>query len=168
MVQYILPEVGIKAGTVFGFGVTFPTKEGEESGEWAENEEQKMFDLRTVDADSMLIYCMDADGKEIFLSAVTYNNDGFAEPRQTTYRPGETAKPENLAETGSLTLPFAPNYLYTGPLDGTRTLLLEALADPSNFEGSNVPYKINTSKASDVRTSFLFASALIALAFIFA
>lgn len=122
-----------------------------------------MFDLKTVDADSILIYCLDADGKEIFLSAVTYHNDGFAEPRQAAYRPGETSLPENLAEKGSLALAFAPNYLYTGPLEGARTTLLEALADPSNFKGSKVPYKINTSKARDVRTSFVLASALMAL-----
>jgi endonuclease I len=156
--QYILPATGIKAGAVFGYGVTFPSQEGE----WAETEEQKMFDLRTVAADSMLVYCMDADGRENFLSAVTYNNDGFGSG------PGQTSLPENLVEIGSLALQFAPNYLYTGPLNGTRTALLEALSNASNFKGSKVPYEINTSTANDVRASLLFASALIALAVIFA
>lgn len=144
--------------------MTFPLQKGE----WIDSEEQTKFDLRTINADSMLIYCINADGKEIFLSALTYNNDGFAEPRQTSYSPGETSLPDNLEEAGSLALAFAPNYLYTGPLNGTRTTLLQAFADPLNFEGSTVPFDINTSKASDLRTSLLFASALMAIAAVFA
>jgi hypothetical protein len=159
LLQYIIPDDGVKAGTVFGYGVKFPLQEGE----WADSEELKKFDLRTTSADSMLVYCINADGKENFLSALTYNDNGFAEPQQTSYEPGETSVPENLAETGSLALAFAPNYLYTGPLNGTRATLLEALGDPVNFEGSDVPYKINTSKASDLRTYLCFAMTLMAV-----
>lgn len=127
-----------------------------------ESDEEKMFDMRTVDSDSLLIYCMNADGKEIFLSAVTYNDDGFAEQGKSSYSPGETSVPEELQEAGNLALPFAPHYLYNGPLEGIREDLLKAFADPSNFEGSSIPFEINTSKAS-ARTQFLCTLVFVAI-----
>lgn len=125
-----------------------------------------MFDLRTVDADSLLVYCMNADGKEIFLSAVTYSDNGFVEPGQSSYKQGETSLPEELQDSGNLALPFAPHYLYNGPLQGVREELLEALGNPSNFQGSDVPYEINTSAAL-VLTPLLASLILVATTVMF-
>lgn len=150
--QYIIPEGGIKAGSTFGYGVTFPGQ----NGEWLESDEEVLFDLSTVGSDSMLVYCLNANAKPVFLSAVTYNDNGFAEPGKVSYNTGETALPETLKDTGSLSLPFAPYYLYKGPLEGKRDALLLAFSDPSNFQGSLVPFAIDTSASSATYNSVSF------------
>jgi hypothetical protein len=139
----MIPVDGIKAGSVFGYGVTFP----DQSGEWAESEEEKKFDLSTIGPDSLLIYCLNADNKPFFLSALTYNGN-FSEPGQLSYDPSETSLPAALAEIGGLALPFAPNYLYAGSTDkGRREELLEAFYNPTNFQGSLISFEIKTSAA---------------------
>jgi hypothetical protein len=155
----VIPEVGVKAGSVFGYGVTFP----EQSGEWRESEEEKKFDLSTIGPDSLLIYCLNADDKPFFLSALTYNGN-FSEPGQLSYDPGETSLPSELAEIGGLALPFASNYRYSGSTDkGRRDDLLAAFYDPTNFEGSIVAFEISTSAAGLSSASSCAMSLLLGL-----
>lgn len=152
LLQYLIPEEGIKAGSIFGYGILFPGQ----NGEWLESAEETSFDLSTVGPDSMLLYCLNAIDKPVFLSAITYNDNGFANAGEPSYATGETSLPETLAATGSLSLPFAPNYMYVGPLEGKRDTLLVAFSDSSNFQGSLVPFEIetNASEASSFTMSF--------------
>jgi hypothetical protein len=139
--QYIIPKAGIKAGSTFGYGVTMK----DQSGEWAESEEEKLFDLSAIGPDSLLVYCMTSDKKPFFLSALANNDRGFSEPGQLSYDLSETALPNELAEFGGLVLPFAPNYYYAGSKEGKRDELLEAFYNPANFQGSPVSFEIDTS-----------------------
>jgi len=131
----------LQAGDVFGYNVKFPLDEGE----W---EMTGAFELSVDSPDNMLVYCLNADEKPIFLSAVT-TNGAFSEPGLDSYTANETALPENLAVDGNLALPFEPNYLYTGPREVTnREEMVAAFKDPINYAGRNTPYSIITSGAA--------------------
>lgn len=134
--QYILPEGGQLPGSLFGYGVTFPLQQGT----WSEAD-GSLFDLSSV-ADNIFVYCIDADNRPVFLNAITYGSWGLVAPSQDTDDYAATTLPP-ISGWGSLALPWASNFLYTGPKTGTKTELLTAFAHPGNYQGSLVPYTID-------------------------
>lgn len=97
------------------------------------------FDL-SIGGDSILIYCMNADGEPHFITAFTYANGGFAEPGQDedTYSFDRTSLPDDFVEYGFVAVPFLQNYRYVGPSSNPRkneSLIEYARAE--NYEGSN-------------------------------
>lgn len=111
------------------------------------------------------MYCVNADDKPVFLNAITYDKAGFvARGSQEKYNYSTTSLPP-MYGWGSLALPFAPNYLYEGPKEGTKTELLAAFANPDNYRGSNIPYTINTSASNSV-VSVVFATVLLVASFL--
>lgn len=108
----------------------------------------------------MFVYCINADDKPVFLNALTYNEDGFVETGLDSYDFQNTALPPIYGE-GSLALPFAPSYLYVGPQEGTKSELLAAFSDPGNYQGSLIPYTINTSSAWSLRSVVALAMSVL-------
>lgn len=154
MTQYFLPEGGQRPGDLFGYGVKFP----KQKGTWSDSE-GSLFDLNSVAGDNIFVYCINADDKPVFLNAITYDKAGFVAPSQDTYDYATTTLPP-MYGWGSLALPFAPNYLYEGPKEGTKTELLAAFANPDNYRGSSIPYTINTSDSNSI-VSVVFATVLL-------
>jgi hypothetical protein len=141
-VQYSIPQGGLAAGQIFAYGVQFP----QDKGTW-QPVNGGTFDLSATVPDNIIIYCMNADDKPHFLSALIYNTAGFQKAGAESYNFSETSMPASLAVHGALVLPFAPNYLYQGIRQGDKVELLAAFSDPANYKGSNVPYNIVTSAA---------------------
>lgn len=155
----MIPQDGVRAGSVFGYGVTFP----DQSGKWRDSEDEKKFDLSTIGPDSLLIYCLTSDNKPFFLSALTYNGN-FSDAGKLSYDPSETSLPSELADVGGLALPFASNYLYNGPtVEGKRDELLAAFYNPTNFQGSIVAFEIDTSSAAGISPAICAMSLILGL-----
>jgi hypothetical protein len=167
--QYSIPKGGISAGRIFAYGVQFPS----DMGTW-EIVDDSTFDLSTTKPDNTFIYCLNADDKPHFLHAMIYSDEGFApsaaagsqnetSTAESTFDVSQTSLPESLTATGSLVLPFAPNYLYEGIREGDKVELIAAFLDPANFKGSNTPYDIITSGVASGVSGRVLASLLAAI-----
>jgi hypothetical protein len=86
--------------------------------------------------DSILTYCLDGNDRPVFLSGFTYIEGGWAEPGLSDYGPGTSSLPDRLVETGSVAVPFFPNYEYIGTSLGSQEAMLEALSNETNYAGS--------------------------------
>ena len=110
---------------------------------------QGKFDIAVNNtADNMLVYCLDADEKPHFISAITTNNGAFTEAGKASYTVSETALPQDLVDNGNLALPQELNFLYIGSREGDRPELVAAFKDPANYQGRSTPYSIVTSGAA--------------------
>jgi hypothetical protein len=130
--QFNIPEGGIAAGSIFGYGEGSPFAD-----QWEEAE--GLFDL-SVAGDQFFLYCLDADDKPHFLTGFSYNGD-WADAAELALRAevplDQSALPEDLFEFGSVALPHADNHLYIGNLTGRTDELLMEFMDPANYEPSD-------------------------------
>jgi hypothetical protein len=130
--QFNIPEGGIKAGDIFGYGDGSPYSEYWESPEG-------LFDL-SVAGDQFFLYCLDADDLPHFITGFSYNGAWMeAEDIQALEEVplDKSALPEDLFELGAVFVPHADNHLYTGIVSANKTDLLLAFMDPSNYEASD-------------------------------
>jgi hypothetical protein len=153
--QFNIPEGGIAAGSIFGYGDGSPYSEQWESPEG-------LFDL-SVAGDQFFLYCLDADDLPHFITGFSYNGAWMeAEDIQALEEVplDKSALPEDLFELGAVFLPHADNHIYTGNLTGSTTDLLLEFMDSSNYEASDaLRYGLVKEGESDARNMF---SALVA------
>ena len=92
------------------------------------------------DGDTILLYCMNADGHPHFLNGYTFAEGGWAEPGLSAdeYGTARSALPEALETQGSVALPHFNNYVFAAdPRGKTRADLLTVFANASNYMGRN-------------------------------
>ena len=163
--QYSIPDGGLPAGGVFGYNVDFPN----DDGEW---EMEGTFDIGANNtADNLIVYCLDADMKPHFLSAITTAGAFTEASSSASFTVSDTVLPQDLVQNGNLALPQQRNYLYIGSRDlGDRSDLLAAFKDPANYEGRSNAYNIVTSggmtawkQMTTIATLFLTMTAPLAL-----
>jgi endonuclease I len=153
--QFNIPEGGIEAGIIFGYGEGSPY-----SDQWEEAE--GLFDL-SVGGDQLFLYCLDADELPHFITGFSFNGD-WADAQDIAALDevplGQSALPEDLFEFGSVALPHADNNLYIGTFEGTRAVLLTAFMNPVNYEQSNdLRYELDSNRNSG---AFSIFSAVVA------
>ena len=155
--EYTIGTGGLAPGTLFGYGLSFP----DDNGAW---EYTGSFDLSTSFSDNLLLYCLDENEEPHFLLALTYNGN-FSDPNLDEYTFSETALPLNLVDVknASLALPFFPNYIYKGRDDGTKDQLLEEFSNATNYEGSLLPYEIDTTATATSRVASKLLPMMVAL-----
>jgi hypothetical protein len=126
ILQFIIPDEGVKAGRSFGYGATSPL-----NSQW-ELVENTVFDLG-INGDQLLVYCLDADNKPNFLWGFSYNGD-WSEPGLADYGTNMSALPDSLAKLGHTTLPHKDNCLYNGTQSGRKTDLQASFMNVSNWD----------------------------------
>jgi hypothetical protein len=117
---------------VFGFGF------GKDSVGWSND---TAFDLG-ISGDTILTYCINADGTPIFLHGMSYAKDGWANDSLTSDEYGleRSALPVELQQFGygSVQLPYHQNNVYNGTSQGLeKQELLVLFAQLNNYMGSN-------------------------------
>lgn len=171
--QFTVPETSIGVnGKIFkgiGVGSLFSYGFGEDDDkQWALVEENSVFNLN-VGGDTVLVYCLNADGSPHFLSGFSYAPDGWLEPGLTAEEYGgiDSSLPDELSVNGSVAVPYFQNYMYAGESSSitTKEELVQAFGNPSNYEGQNeIPYLMPTvtSEAWSLSTKQLTLSTTIA------
>lgn len=126
-----MPET-LRAGSVFGFGDATLIPLGES---W-ESVGSGSFAL-AVGGDSVIVYCLnEGDGDYHHLGALMIGRWSHGSTWGLSAR--DSQLPEELDIIGGMAIAAGwDNVLYVGPTSGTRSDLLDALADASNWEGSN-------------------------------
>jgi hypothetical protein len=130
--QFNIPEGGVGAGVIFGYGDGSPM-----SDQWEDPE--GLFDL-SVTGDQLFLYCLDADDLPHFITGFSYNGPWMeAEDIQALDEVplDQSALPEDLFEVGAVFLPHGDNHIYVGNLTGSPADLLLEYMDPSNYEASD-------------------------------
>ena len=137
-----IPVGGINAGSIFSYESAVGFATHQLGDKWVS--EAGSFALLAT-GEAIFVYCLD-DGPDdtpsvpVFLTAMTYSNDGWSQPNATTFSTGQSALPSDLPPTAVLTLSHKDNYLYVGPRNGTLADLRLALSDGSNstyWDGDN-------------------------------
>jgi hypothetical protein len=120
------------------------------------------FDL-SISGDTILTYCISADGNPIFLHGLSYVDGGWANESLTAEEYGleRSAVPIELVQFGygSVELPYLQNFVYNGTSQGVEKKdLLLLFAQAGNYMGSNtIRYQMpqlegsSTSGAASVR-----------------
>ena len=124
---------GISAGTIFGYGtdLQFGNEWQSISGSFALSET----------GDTVILYTMSYDGQIQHLSAYANTGGEWTDPGLTSdqYDTKHSALPESLrsAGLGIVSVPhYEKNYLYVGPVTGTKEYLQDAIQKQWNWEGS--------------------------------
>lgn len=118
---------------MFGFGF------GLDSVEWTND---TAFDLG-ISGDTILTYCMSADGIPTFIHGLSYAKEGWANATLSAdaYGLERSSLPAELSQFGygSVQVPYHQNLVYNGTSQGLEKQdLLQEFAKPSNYAGSNV------------------------------
>jgi endonuclease I len=157
--QFNIPEGGIAAGKIFGYGDGSPFSE-----QW-ENPEG-LFDL-SVAGDQFFLYCLDADDLPHFITGFSYNGAWMEaeDIRALEEVPlDKSALPEDLFELGAVFLPHGDNHIYTGEVAGSTAELLLQFMDPLNYEASNaLRYGLVDQDGSGARSLFSALVTLVAM-----
>lgn len=140
--EFIIPQEGILAGTIFGFGEPSPFWQN-----WTEFDDggDFLFDIQTA-GDNLFLYCLDADNLPNIINGWT-NSEAWLEPGLTVdeYGSNASAVPEQLLNDGSVALRHADNCIYAGPSrvgDGqvlTQAELREFLITPTFWDCQDDP-----------------------------
>lgn len=160
---------GLCLGQIFSYGFEA------DKGLWTPVDDTKVLDLG-IRGDTILTYCLDADGQPHFIHGFSYAEAGWAEPGLEDYGSDKSSVPVNLIVNGpfnltvnaSIELPFFKNYIYTGTPHATKkTVLLDAFSRPESYKGSNeirntLPEQSSSSNTS-ARVSLLAALAALVL-----
>jgi hypothetical protein len=123
---------------VYGFGF------GNDKVVWTND---SAFDLG-ISGDTLLTYCLSADGNPIFLHGLSYADGGWANASLTADEYGleRSAVPAELVQFGygSVELPYVQNNVYNGTSQGlVKRELLTEFANATNYMGSNeIRYEI--------------------------
>jgi hypothetical protein len=123
---------------VFGFGF------GKDAVTWTND---SAFDLG-ISGDTILTYCLSADGNPIFLHGLSYADGGWvnASLAADEYGLEKSSVPFELLQFGygSVELPYFQNNVYNGTSQGlVKRELLTEFANASNYMGSNdIRYEI--------------------------
>ena len=123
---------GWAPGSIFSYG--FAADEGDfrkyGSGNFNLNNDGK--------GDTILTYCLNADGLPHFLSAFSFAGD-FAKAglSASDYGQAKSALPSQLAEFGNVALPVFKNYYYMGPTEAFKNELVVAYGNASNYNGTD-------------------------------
>ena len=127
--QLTVPPGGIFRGSVFGYG--------EESSLLFNNEWQGSGSFAlAAGGDSVMAYCEANDGSVNLLSAV--NSGSWASNGDTDLTSNESQLPFQLQNVGAVAIDSGlDNVLYEGITQGSKTRLLQEMANPSNWGGSN-------------------------------
>jgi hypothetical protein len=136
--QLVLTE-GLSAGSVFGLGDSALIPFG---GSW-KSVGSGSFAL-AVDGDSVIVYCLSEDsGDYNHLGALIV---GQWSPENTSEMSSNDSQlPEALQSIGAIEIEEGwDNVMYTGSNYGTKSELLLALADQSNWLGSNTEQSVYT------------------------
>ena len=128
-----LPKSGISAGTIFGYGTDLQF-----GNEWQSI--GGSFALAET-GDTVILYTMTNDGQIQHLSAYANTGGEWTDPGLTSdqYDTKHSALPESLrsAGLGIVSVPhYEKNYLYVGPVTGTKEYLQDAIQKQWNWEGS--------------------------------
>jgi hypothetical protein len=123
---------GLCPGFVFGFGF------GKDSVGWTND---TAFDLG-ISGDTILTYCINADGTPIFIHGMSYAQNGWANESLSSDEYGleQSALPVELQQFGygSVQLPYHQNNVYNGSSQGLEKKdLLVLFAQLGNYMGSN-------------------------------
>jgi hypothetical protein len=158
--QFTIPEGGITAGDIFGYGEGSPLSE-----QWGDAE--GFFDL-SVTGDQFFLYCLDVNDLPNFISGFSFNGD-WADAEDIAALDevplDQSALPDDLLEFGSVALPHADNHIYIGSLMGSEAELLAEFMDPANYKASDdVRYGLETSGALSLFSALFTAAAIIPLA----
>lgn len=97
------------------------------------------FTLDSDAGDTILTYCIDADGDPHFIQGFSFAAGGWAEPGLPAeqYGASRSSLPDALKDQGAVEVPFLKNYIYNGTTAANLETLLVEYADPSNYVGSN-------------------------------
>jgi hypothetical protein len=144
--QFVIPVDGIKAGTVFGYGLDDGTlKYG---SQW--QQVHGSFSLSTngdtiliyydYDSDDNLVQSRASDTVPIFLSALSFSGEWKESGLDASlYGTDSSALPLELIDKDGVVvaLDHQDNYIYAGPTTGTAKELRASIQDPANWSGSN-------------------------------
>ena len=145
-----VPEPGISSGTVFGYGAGLL----QYGDQWTAADDDAGFAL-SAEGDTLVVYSTTttttattaaddavADGSgpsaPHHLGAFSFNGPWMPAglEDEEDYGTDSSALPAALLEF-STALPHSDNYVYAGPMSGTKGAIQAALRDPSNWRGSN-------------------------------
>jgi len=124
--KLVVPNGGIAAGIVFGFGEESSTLEYADS--WLAT---GGFAL-SIQGDSVIVYCQSSQGNYNFLAAMTNNHAWASNPSDSN----NSDLPPGL-ENANIALPHFDNYIYSGPTEGKKEELVASIVDVSNWSGSD-------------------------------
>eukprot|EP01082_Thalassiosira_pseudonana_P005729 g5445.t1 g5445 contig2:553941-556609(-) len=137
----------IAAGTRFGFdaatNAALPLSDSweKESGSLA----------LSVSGDNVMVYCLEGDGSKQFLYAVLIQSDWYnANVDSSAFSPNESALPSNLPDNCNI----APlnsnkrNWWYQRTVSGSKTEMLNAIADPTNWASDDVAFDLDIGPAT--------------------
>ena len=127
-----LPSSGISAGTIFGYGTT----DLQFGNEWQSI--SGTFALAET-GDTVILYTMTYDGQIQHLSAYANTGGEWTNPGSTSdqYDTKHSVLPESLRAAGVVSVPhYEKNYIYVGPVTGTKDYLQNAIQKQWNWEGS--------------------------------
>jgi len=140
-----VPEPGISRGTVFGYGAGL-LRYGDQ---WTAAEDDAGFAL-SAEGDTLVVYSTTATATTVddavagdsvpphHLGAFSFNGPWMPAglEDEEDYGTDSSALPAALVEF-STALSHSDNYVYVGPMSGTKGAIQAALRDPSNWQGSN-------------------------------
>jgi len=118
---------GIAAGEVFSFDQDSSSSWQDVGGSFA----------LSASGDTVLLYCETEDFEIVHISALSFSGDWMrSDLSESAYGSDGSALPGVLSDV-AVTLSHADNYRYEGTTSGTPSELQQAIAAPSNWEGSN-------------------------------
>jgi hypothetical protein len=127
--QFVVPEGGISAGTIIGYGdASYPYAVNwkVESGSFA----------LAASGDNIMLYCIEDDSSITHVSALSYSGDWVsANSDESSFSIHQSALPASLPLNTHVTLVHKDNNWYSG--QGTISSLLDNLSHPFNWEGSD-------------------------------
>ena len=159
--QLEIPDEGIKAATVFGYGDCVDLGDN-----WTATNANDPFDF-SARGDQIFLYCLASDGRPHFIWGLSYNGD-WAPKNLTDYGTNTSALPDELVEQGNVALPHCDNYLWTDPtpnMVGNRTTQRAKFLDPLNYQCDNeMRFELTLGEcasANNVATSWLTAIGIV-------
>mmetsp|Transcript_9306 Transcript_9306/g.17755 ORF Transcript_9306/g.17755 Transcript_9306/m.17755 type:complete len:228 (+) Transcript_9306:271-954(+) len=160
-IQLEIPDEGIKAATVFGYGECVDFGDN-----WTLTNANDPFDF-SARGDQLFVYCLASDGSPHFIWGFNYNGD-WAPQNLTDYGTNTSALPDELVDQGNVALPHCDNYLWTDPtpeMVGNRTVQRAKFLDPLNYQCDNeMRYVLTLGEcdgANHVATSWLVAIGIV-------
>jgi endonuclease I len=120
------PGEGIPRGTIFGYGPGFGDDWESVSGRFA----------LSASGDSVSLYYRTENGDIAHLCALSFSGP-WSEEFLDSYETDSSSLPDALSKVGSTRLEHVDNYVYAGPVEGSKASLQAALSDETNWVGFN-------------------------------